>query len=77
MEWVIAAVVGFLFWLWVLVHHLRRKDCSDTDKIVWTVVLCTLNLLGAALYIILGPSNGDEDRVLTEQELKDKFNRGG
>lgn len=68
---------GFLFVLWVavLVSHLRRKDCSDTDRIVWTIVLCTLNIVGVALYFFMGPA-GDA-RVLTEQELKDKFNRGG
>jgi hypothetical protein len=68
---------GFLFLVWiaVLVSHLRRKDCSDTDRIVWTIVLCTLNIVGVALYFFIGPA-GDA-RVLTEQELKDKFNRGG
>jgi tetratricopeptide (TPR) repeat protein len=45
----------------------------DTDKIIWTIVLCTLNILGVVLYWILAPAG--RDRVLSEQELKDKFNK--
>jgi Trk-type K+ transport system membrane component len=65
--------IGFIIWILALVSHLRRNDCSDTDKIIWTIVLCTTNILGVVLYWFLAP-RGDE-RVLSEQELKDKFNR--
>ena len=66
--------VGFIIWLISLVSHLRRTDYSDTDMIIWTIVLCTLNILGVVLYLLFAPAG--ENRVLSEQELKDKFNRG-
>jgi len=71
----VIALIGFVIWIAVLTSHIRRTDCSDTDKIVWTVILCTLNILGVVLYLFMGPSS-EETRVLSEQELKDKFNRG-
>lgn len=73
---VFALIVLFLVvWLAVLVWHLRRRDLADTDRIVWTIVLCVLNILGVALYFFLCPST-ESDRPLSEQELKEKFNRG-
>lgn len=69
----IGSAAGFLIWIIALVSHLRRTDYSDTDKIVWTIVLCTLNVLGVILYFFLAPP-GDQ-RVLSEAELKEKFNR--
>ncbi|MBN8711690.1 MAG: hypothetical protein BGO12_01155 [Verrucomicrobia bacterium 61-8] len=65
--------LGFLIWIITLVSHLRRKDYSDTDKITWTIVLCTLNILGVILYLFLAPP-GDY-RVLSEAELKEKLNK--
>ena len=67
-----ATGIGFIIWIISLVSHLRRTDYSNTDKIIWTIVLCTLNILGVILYWIFAPAG--RDRVLTEQELKDKFN---
>jgi hypothetical protein len=66
------AAVGFILWLITLVSHLRRTDLSDSDRIVWTVVLCTLNVLGMALYWILAPAG--ESKIKTEAELKEYFN---
>ena len=74
-ESILIAAIAFTIWLIALVSHLRRTDCSDTDKITWTIILCTLNILGVVLYWFLGP-RGADDRVLTEEELKEKFNRG-
>jgi len=65
------SVVLFLVWIGVLVYHLRRTDLSDTDRIVWTVVLCTLNLLGVLLYAIIAP------HPESEAELKERFPRSG
>jgi Phospholipase_D-nuclease N-terminal len=66
------ALVGFVLWLVTLVSHLRRVDLSDSDRIVWTVVLCTLNVLGMILYWIYAPAG--EARPRTEKELQEHFN---
>ena len=65
--------LGFIIWILALVSHLRRTDYSDTDKIIWTIVLCTLNIFGVILYWFFAPPGND--RVLSEPELIDKFNR--
>jgi hypothetical protein len=65
-------ILSFVLWLGTLVSHLRRTDLSDTDRIVWTIVLCTLNVLGMVLYWFLAPAG--ESRVRTEAELKEYFN---
>ena len=75
MSYFFIAVILLGIWLAALISLIRRTDIDDTDKIIWTIVLCTLNLLGVALYVIFAPSSTD-NRVLSEQELKDKFNRG-
>ena len=69
------SVFLFLVWIGVLIHHLRRTDLSDTDRIVWTIVLCTLNLLGVVLYLVIAPH--PDSRIESEAELKARFNNGG
>lgn len=76
------SVVLFLIWLFELVSHLRRTDLSDTDRIVWTIVLCTLNILGVVLYQLYAPKDeavAKRRKSLAEDEaeLKERFNRGG
>lgn len=75
MEIISIGVLLFVIWISALIYHIRRQDCSDTDRLLWVIVLCTLNILGVILYFFLGPKS-ENDRVLTEQELKDKFNKG-
>jgi hypothetical protein len=40
------------FWLWMLVDALTREPSAD-DRLVWTLVICLTQLLGAALYYLL------------------------
>ena len=68
-------VLGFILWLVTLVSHIRRTDLTDTDRIVWTIILCTLNVLGMALYWCLAPAG--KSQVRTEKELKEYFNSRG
>lgn len=65
-------ILSFVLWLVTLVSHLRRTDLADVDRIVWTIVLCTLNVLGMVLYWCLAPAGNS--RVRTEAELKEYFN---
>lgn len=69
------AVIALVFWLLTLISFLKRTDLSDTDRIVWTIVLCTLSVLGMLLYWFLAPAGLEgPNRARTEQELKDYFN---
>ena len=46
---------------------------KDVDKIVWTIVVCTLNVLGMVLYWFMAPKEPNSS-ARSEKELKDYFN---
>jgi hypothetical protein len=43
-------LLGFAFWLWMLIDCLQRKF---KDKLIWVLVLVFLGPLGALLYFFL------------------------
>ena len=70
--------MGFFLWLFTLVYHLCRSDISDTDRIVWAIVLCTLNLLGMLLYWFLAPVGNPPAKADGElKENSDSRSSGG
>lgn len=50
------ALGAFVFWLWMLIHAIQNRGLSDSERIVWVLVIIFLNLLGALLYLIVGKS---------------------
>jgi len=68
---VIIFLCGLIIWLITLVSVIRSRDMKDADRMIWVVVLCTLNVLGLLLYWILAPSN----QARSDKELKEYFNR--
>ena len=44
------AILGTIFWLWVLIDCVKKTFKSDAEKIVWVLVLILLGLLGAVIY---------------------------
>ncbi len=44
------AILGTILWLWVLIDCVKRTFKSDTEKLVWVLVLILLGLLGAVIY---------------------------
>ncbi|MDR0532875.1 MAG: PLD nuclease N-terminal domain-containing protein [Verrucomicrobiales bacterium] len=63
----------FVFWFATLVVVLSRKNWNGDDRVVWTVVICTLNILGAILYLLIGPKDPGA-QGLSEDELKERCN---
>ena len=63
-----------LLWLIALIELLKRQDMKEVDKIVWTIVLCVLNVFGLLLYWFMAPREKGPVHVRTEKELKDHFN---
>ncbi len=47
------AVVGGIFWLWMLIDCLKRDFKKDADKILWALAIFFLNILGAILYFFI------------------------
>jgi hypothetical protein len=49
-------VAGTIFWIWMLIDCAINKRISETQKIIWVVVIFFTHLLGALLYFFLGRS---------------------
>ncbi len=44
-------LVGFLFWLWMLIEFLTKESSPGNDKLIWALVIIFLvPLIGALLY---------------------------
>ena len=72
--WFWACIICLILWLLTVISLLKRQDMKEVDKIVWVIVLCALNILGATLYWFLAPGKESLSRARTEKELKDYFN---
>ena len=44
----------FVFWLWMLIHAIKNKGLSDTEKIIWVLVILFVHVLGALIYFFVG-----------------------
>jgi hypothetical protein len=44
-------LVGFVFWIWMLVDCLTKEPSEGNDKIIWVLVIVLLNWLGALIYL--------------------------
>ncbi len=53
----ILSILGFIFWIWMLIDAIRNKSLTDTEKIVWVLVVIFLNFLGAVIYFFVGRKN--------------------
>ena len=54
---VIIILLMFVFWIWMLIDCLKRKFSSDTEKIVWVLVIIFLGAIGAAVYFFVVKSD--------------------
>jgi len=57
----VAAVIGiacFVFWIWMLIHAIKNKGLTDTEKIIWVLVVVFLHVLGALIYFFVGRPKG-------------------
>jgi Phospholipase_D-nuclease N-terminal len=46
------AIVGSIFWIWMLVDCLT-SSLPSTEKLIWVLVIVFLHFLGALLYFVL------------------------
>ena len=47
-------VLSMVFWIWMLIHAIQNKGLTDTEKIIWVLVIVFLHLLGALIYFFVG-----------------------
>jgi hypothetical protein len=49
-------VGGTIFWIWMLIDCAINKGISDSQKLIWILIIFFTHLLGALLYFFLGRS---------------------
>jgi hypothetical protein len=47
-------VLSMVFWIWMLIHAIQNKGLTDTEKIIWVLVIVFLHVLGALIYFFAG-----------------------
>lgn len=47
---VIFGILGFLFWLWMLIDCAKRDFPKANDKIVWILIIIFIQIIGAIIY---------------------------
>lgn len=46
----IIGILGFMFWIWMIVDCATRDFRNDMNKVVWILIILFLNVLGAVIY---------------------------
>jgi len=57
----IGGIVGLAilaFWIWMLIHAITNKGLTDTEKIVWVLVIIFVHFIGALIYFFVGRPKG-------------------
>jgi len=59
--------------MFIFVGHLRRQDYQSSDRIVWTIILATLPVVGLLLYLLLSrqPLQRDTESSAEARARKD------
>jgi Phospholipase_D-nuclease N-terminal len=47
-------LASFAFWIWMLVDCVRNRALSDNERIIWVIVICVTQWLGALIYLFAG-----------------------
>lgn len=46
-------VLGFVFWIWMLVDCLKYESSVGNEKLVWALVIVLTNWIGALIYFFV------------------------
>ncbi len=44
------AILGTVFWIWMIIDCAKRDFKKDNDKVIWILVIVLLQLIGAIIY---------------------------
>ena len=47
-------IIPGIFWLWALIDVLKSEFSNSSNKLIWTLMIILLPLLGAILYLTIG-----------------------
>jgi len=57
LAFVIGGTIGLAilaFWIWMLVHAITNNGLTDTEKIIWVLVIIFVHFIGALIYFFVG-----------------------
>lgn len=46
----VVAILGFMFWLWMLVDCATNEADEGNNKVIWILIIVLLQFLGALVY---------------------------
>lgn len=49
----IISLIGFAFWIWMLVDCATNEPSHGNDKLIWLIVILLANFVGAAIYFFV------------------------
>ena len=52
------ALAFFAFWVWMLVDCVRNPRLTDTERLIWAIVICLAHFFGALIYFFSGRRPG-------------------
>jgi ABC-type Mn2+/Zn2+ transport system permease subunit len=50
---VVIGVISFGLWLWSIIHCVKNKQLTDSNRIIGIVLIVVLGLLGSLIYLFL------------------------
>lgn len=56
--WALVFVVSIGLMIWAIVDAVKNPGLSDTERIVWIIVIVFLGCLGAAVYLLVARNKG-------------------
>ena len=48
------ALLAFAFWIWMLIHAATNRGLTDTEKLMWVLIIVFVHFLGALIYFFVG-----------------------
>jgi hypothetical protein len=48
------ALAAFAFWIWMLIHAATNKCLTDTEKLMWVLIIVFVHFVGALIYYFVG-----------------------
>jgi predicted PurR-regulated permease PerM len=52
----LVGAAGLVFWIWTIIDCLTNKRLSDTQKVIWALVIFFLGFIGSLIYFFAGRS---------------------
>ncbi|HVW01646.1 MAG TPA: PLD nuclease N-terminal domain-containing protein [Planctomycetaceae bacterium] len=52
--WVLFVIAGLVLLIWALVDAIKNPNLSDTQRIIWVLVILFVGCIGPVLYLLVG-----------------------